>query len=130
MSKKQILKTAAYLMVKDIHAAVTYYTEKLGFKPERLWGDPPTFAMPKRDDQIIMLSQVPEGEQVITNSHHEGEYWDVYFWIADADALYAEYSKNMAEIAHELHNAEYGVREFWVKDLDGHILAFGQNIED
>jgi catechol 2,3-dioxygenase-like lactoylglutathione lyase family enzyme len=126
MSKKQILQTAAYLMVSDIHAAVKYYTEKLGFKPDRLWGDPPTFAMPKRDDQIVMLSQVPAGEEVIPNSHHEGEYWDVYFWIADADVLFAEFTANGAEIAHKPYNADYGVREFWIRDQDSHILAFGQ----
>jgi len=123
--QKQILQTAAYLMVRDIHTAVEYYTEKLGFKPEQLWGDPPSFAMPKRDGQIIMLSQVPEGGQVISNQENGGA-WDAYFWIADADGLFAELMKNGVEIEHEPFNADYGVREFWVRDPDGHILAFGQ----
>ena len=128
MSKKQILQTAAYLMVSNIHTAVQYYTDKLGFKPDRLWGDPPTFAMPRRDNQIIMLKEVPEDGQVISN-HDNGGAWDAYFWIADADALYNEFTAHGAEIAHEPFNADYGIREYWVRDQDGHILAFGQNIE-
>jgi uncharacterized glyoxalase superfamily protein PhnB len=128
MSKQQILQTAAYLMVSDIHAAVKYYTEKLGFKPDQLWGDPPTFVMPRRDNQIIMLKEVPNNGQVITN-HENGGAWDAYFWIADADSLYAEFTANGAEIAHKPYNTGYGIREFWVRDQDGHILAFGQNIE-
>jgi len=128
VSNKQTLQTAACLMVKDIYTAVEYYTGKFGFKPERLWGAPPTFAMPRRDDQIIMLSQVPEGGQVISNQENGGA-WDAYFWITDADGLFAEFKENEAEIEHEPYNADYGAREFWVRDQDEHILAFGQIIE-
>ena len=48
---------------------------------------------------------------MISNQENDGA-WDAYFWIADADGLFAEFKENEAEIEHEPFNADYGVREF------------------
>ena len=49
---------APYFIVDDIRASADYYRDKLGFRYERLWGDPPAFAMVMRSGIVIMLSQV------------------------------------------------------------------------
>lgn len=53
---------------------------------------------------------------------HEG---DVYLYVDDVDALYAEYRNKHVKIFRELQNEAYGVRDFTIETPDGHRLAFG-----
>ena len=43
-------KQHAALAVSDVTAAVTFYTEKLGFRPGFVWGEPPTFAVEREGE--------------------------------------------------------------------------------
>jgi len=54
--------------------------------------------------------------------------WNVYFWVDDVDALFAELKGRGAKIDYGLGNKPYGIREFGVQDLDGHDIGFGQPI--
>ena len=51
---------APYLIVDDVVATANYYRDKLGFRYERFWGEPPCFCMVCRGGVIIMLSQLPK----------------------------------------------------------------------
>jgi len=129
LTKSKILGTAPYFFVSDINIAIKYYHEILGFSKPGLWGEPPSFAMPSRDNFIIMLKQIENSEQIYPNSRVE-ESWDAYFWISDADDLFLEFKEKGAIIAYEPCIQElYGIKEFAVKDPDGHIIAFGENVE-
>ena len=48
-----------------------------------------------------------------------------YFWVDDAEAIYAEFQNSGAIIDYTLYNA-LGHQEFGVQDLDDHDIAFGQ----
>lgn len=127
MSAKQIQGLAPYFIVKDLAASVDYYHTALGFSQPRLWGQPPVFAMPSREGFIVMLKQADPDMTIVPNGSQE-ECWDAYFWIADADALFAEMKANGATIEYAPCIQEaYGMKEFAVRDPDGYILAFGQN---
>jgi uncharacterized glyoxalase superfamily protein PhnB len=127
--KPQIRGTAPYFLVKDIHASVDYYHRVLGFTRPKLWGDPPSFAMPCRDGFIVMLKQAEAGMTILPNGSQRG-CWDAYFWIEDADALFNEMKANGAVIEYEpCFQDEYDMKELAVRDPDGHILAFGQHWE-
>lgn len=125
----QIVGTAPHFLVKDVVSSVRYYHEVLGFDNPRLWGDPPEFAMPKRDGFIFMLHQVDDPEAVRTNGQLAGgDYWDAYIWIRDADALFAEFTDRGAIVQHEPVIRElYDMKEFAIRDPDDHIIAFGQH---
>lgn len=116
--------SAPVFFVSDIHRSVDYYCDVLGFERPYLWGDPPFFAMPKREGIIIMLEQVSSGSRNNLGS------WDAYFWVRDAGNLFREFKKKGAEVLYppELKK-EYGCYEFAVKDPDDHILAFGQEVD-
>src|SRR5882724_5750140 len=49
---------APYFIVDDVVATANFYREKMGFRYERFWGEPPCFCMVKRGGIIIMLSQL------------------------------------------------------------------------
>ena len=120
----RLLGIAPRFLVADIGRAAAYYRDVLGFTIDRMWGDPPTFCMPHRDGLTVMLGPSVPGAAVQPNGR-DGESWDAYVWVEDADALHAEFAARGAAIVHPPVDREYyGNREFAVRDPDGHIIAF------
>lgn len=115
------------LLVSDVVRAARYYSDKLGFATPRLWGDPPAFAIPGRDGMQVMLDQVNAGDAFQPNSAYEGRY-DVYFDMADADALYEEFKAKGADVVCAPEDQIYAMREFSVRDPGGRLSAFGHGI--
>lgn len=126
---KQFIGSAPYFLVTDLHKSVDYYCNCLGFDRPELWGNPPDFAMPSRDGYIFMLKQAKNPSEVSSNAQ-KNHYWDAYIWVNDADALFAEYQKNGAEIHYDICiQQDYDMKEFAIEDPDGYVIAFGQHHE-
>ena len=121
-----LIGLAPYFMVRDLAQALDYYCDVLGFARPQLWGEPPTFAMPQRDGFVVMLYQAEAAAAVHTNANRGGA-WDAYFWVSDADALFAEFAAKGALVEYEPCVQEYEIKEFAVRDVDGHVLAYGQH---
>jgi uncharacterized glyoxalase superfamily protein PhnB len=115
------------LLVKDVVQAAAYYTDKLGFRSDRFWGEPPMFTIMHRDGVSIMLNQVNAGDTFKPNSHYDGRF-SVYLEVDDADALHAEFAAKGADIVCAPEDMPYMMREFQVRDLDGHLLGCGHDI--
>lgn len=118
---------APLFTVADVAATANYYRDTLGFGYDRLWGNPPRFCMVSRGGVVIMLS-----EQCTANAIHpnrlvdpEGEQWDAYIWVDDADALFAEFKAKGVRTPREICDQEYGCRDFDVEDCNGYRLCFG-----
>lgn len=120
---------APYFLVDDVVMTANFYRDKLGFQYERFWGDPPGFCMVYRRGVVIMLSQVG----VLRPNRladPEGEAWDAYIWVEDADALYAEFTASGVKIARPICDQPYGCRDFDIEDCNGYRLCFGHDIEN
>lgn len=124
---RQIESTAACLLVRDVRKAAAYYAERLGFAAPEFWGEPPTFCIPQRDGQSVMLASANEGMPVHANSTDFGMF-SAYFWVRDVDELHDEFVRSGAEITEEPTDREYGIREIYVRDIDGHLICFGSDI--
>ena len=122
---------APYFIVDDVVATANFYRDKLGFHFERFWGEPPAFCMVKRSGIVIMLSQFEKTGLMRPNSKAapEGEAWDAYIWVENADALYDEFKGKGVKIASEICDQHYGCRDFDVVDCNGYRLCFGQDME-
>jgi predicted enzyme related to lactoylglutathione lyase len=122
---------APYFIVDDVVATADYYRDKLGFHYERLWGDPPTFCMVKRSGIVIMLSQLARTGAMRPNrlADPEGESWDAYIWVENADALHAEFRSKGVTITRGVCDQPYGCRDFDVEDCNGYRLCFGHGLE-
>lgn len=123
--KAKLIGQAPVLLVKDFSASVEYWKSSLGFSGN-LWGDPPDFAIMKRDGCFAMLSHSPDHTNK-PNWEFNG-IWNAYFWVDDAKAIYEEFIANGAKIDYTLHEKPYGVLEFGIQDLDGHDIGFGQDL--
>lgn len=108
----------AMLAVRDVRAAVEFYTTKLGFRVAFMEGDPPTFAGVNLGRVQIFLEKgtpCPQG-------------CAVYFVVDDADEVYEYHRANGVEIAQPIDDRPYALRDYTVRDLDGYHLNFGHNL--
>src|SRR5262245_38047632 len=97
---------APYFIVNDVVATANYYRDKLGFRYERFWNEPPSFCMVKRNGIVIMLAQLERPEVVRPNRivDPQKSAWDAYIWVDNADALCSEFRSNGVTIARGLCN--------------------------
>lgn len=128
MAEGQLHAIAPLFFVADVAKAAAYYRNVLGFGFDKIWGDPPCFCMPHRDGLTVML-QEPDDKTRIRPNGADGCSWGAYVWVSDADALFATFQANGADIVYQVVNRDcYGNREFAVRDLDGYIIAFAHGI--
>ena len=122
---------APYFVVGDVVTTANYYRDKLGFSYDRFWNEPPSFCMVRRSGVVIMLAQLPQTGAARPNRNvdPEGEAWDAYIWIDNADVLNAEFKSRAVKITRDVCNQPYGCRDFDVEDCNGYRLCFGQNIK-
>ncbi len=121
--------SAPVLLVRDVIASAAYFRDRLGFTQQRLYGEPTTdFAMVTRDGLTVMLALLGEGKTSTPHWQIVDKMWNIYFWVDDAEALYAEFIASGAIIDYTLYNTPHGTKEFGVQDLDDHDIGFGQVI--
>ena len=121
---------APYFIVDDVVATANFYRDQLGFHYERFWGDPPMFWMVKRSGILIMLGQLETAGVMRPNrlAGANGDAWDAYVWVDDADALHAEFKARSVTIARHVCDQPYGCRDFEVEDCN-YRLCFGHDLE-
>lgn len=101
----------------DVPAAVAYYRDILGFKINYQQQD---LGVMDRDQVTLLL--------IARTERHKG-IGSAGFYIADADALYAELRANGARLQGEPVSHPWGLRDFRVLDLEGNRLTFAQTFE-
>ena len=124
--KAQMMKlqrSMPVLQVSDVVASAKFY-EKLGFRYDRLWGEPPMFCIVQRDMVTLALDGSRDGDVPLN------QWWAAYLYVDDVDALHAEWTDQKAAEVTDIGDREYGCRDFDLIDIDGHRLAFGQDISD
>ena len=131
VSRRTRWSIAPYFIVDDVVATANYYRDKLGFRYERFWGNPPCFCMVWRSGIVIMLAQLERTGVMRPNRFvdPEGGAWDAYVWIDDADALHDEFKSKGVKITRDLCDQPYGCRDFDVEDCNGYRLCFGHDLE-
>jgi len=120
--------SAPVLFVRDVYAATKHYRDAMGFSFEEIFGEPPSFAILKRDNMYVMVKQIADHKHIVPRWTVSAGLWDMYFWVDDVDALYKEFVERGAKIDYELCDQPYGCREFGTQDIDGHDIGFGQVI--
>lgn len=122
---------APYFVVEDVVTTANYYRDRLGFHYERFWNEPPSFCMVRRSGITIMLAQLARPGEMRPNRlvDPEGEAWDAYVWVDDADGLEAEFRSRGVTIVRAACDQPYGCRDFDIEDCNGYRLCFGQDLQ-
>jgi hypothetical protein len=104
---------------------------KVGFELEWI-GDPPLFAIMRRDNFAIMFRQLKVNGcpspfvQTGWETSAVGA-WDAYVWVKDVDQLYDEFLRNGVPILRKPKDRDIGNRDFEIEDINGYIICFGHS---
>jgi len=118
------------LMCADVQASIPFYTDVLGFEVTGRDDDVGAsgFAALANGRARVMLASgtyVPEAQKV-DGRYPQSSY---YFYVEDAEAL-RQAVIDRGWQATECVRRFYGLLEFEVVDPDGHILLFGQDLQN
>jgi len=116
-----------YFIVDDVAITAEYYRDILGFDPGEYWGEPPRFAMVRRDDIQIILALRGEAGTMNPNRKVQAKgTWDAYIDVTGLDVLHEALRAKGARILRGPGKTSYGTREFEVEDCNGYVLCFGE----
>ena len=130
MSKTEISGIAPFFIVKNVPAALKFYSDSLGFDI--------TFQGPSEDD--IFFGIVQRGAAMIifkdigvdpvpnyTRDIKKGiARWDAYLHVLEPDVLAAEFaSRNVGFFKPLFKDDDDGLWGFEIEDADGYVLFFG-----
>jgi predicted enzyme related to lactoylglutathione lyase len=107
--------------VRNLSAAVEFYSDVLGFKLEHLHGD--EYAVMRREGaRVGLLRATPD-----TTQPGQGRF---YAFLNGIDAFFASVQQSSAvgRIKEALAARPYGLKDFTMSDLDGNRLAFGEQL--
>jgi catechol 2,3-dioxygenase-like lactoylglutathione lyase family enzyme len=118
--------TAAQLFVADIKASCDFYTHKLGFVVDFVYGDPPFCGQVTRDQARLALRVV--SEPVFIGDVREREHLlSASLTVATADEikqLFSSYQAAGVRFHQTLKKEPWGARTFIVLDPDGNLILF------
>lgn len=125
-SPRPILNSVApQLFVADIKSSCEFFTAKLGFAVDFIYGDPPFYAQVIRDNARFVLRLVHE--PVFTEAREREQLLSAAITVATADEikqLFLSYLAEAVPFSQTLKNEPWGARTFIVVDPDGNRILF------
>jgi uncharacterized glyoxalase superfamily protein PhnB len=116
----------AQLFVANVQSSCDFYTDKLGFAVEFIYGDPPFYGQVRRDHARLNLRVV--GEPVFVSGIREREHLlSASITVASADEvkqLFLSYQAAGVSFSQTLKKEPWGARTFIVMDPDGNLILF------
>jgi catechol 2,3-dioxygenase-like lactoylglutathione lyase family enzyme len=126
VSRPILSSTSAQLFVANIKASCDFYTHKLGFVVDFVYGDPPFYGQVTRDHGRLALRVVHE--PVFSGDIREREHLlSASLTVATADEikqLFLSYQAAGVRFHQTLKKETWGARTFIVLDPDGNLILF------
>ena len=121
-----LTSVAAHLYVRDIKASTDFFTTKLGFAIDFVYGDPPFYGQVSRDNAQLALRSMDEPFFAEDIRQREG-LLSASITLASADEierLFLAYQAADVPLAQSLRNEPWGAKTFIVNDPDGNLILF------
>lgn len=118
--------TSAQLFVADIKATCDFYTHKLGFVVDFVYGDPPFYGQVSRDQARLALRAV-RGPVFIGDIREREHLLSASLTVATADEikqLFLTYQAAGVRFHQTLQKEPWGATTFIVLDPDGNLILF------
>jgi len=116
---------AAQLFVADIKASCEFFTAKLGFVVDFIYGDPAFYGQVTRDNARFVLRQIDE--PVFRDIREREHLISAAITVATVDGikqLFLSYQSEGVPFGQTLKKEPWGPRNFIVRDLDGNLILF------
>ena len=121
-----LTSVAAHLHVRDLKAAVHFFTAKLGFHVDFIYGDPPFYSQVSRDQAHLILRYMDESFFAQDIRLREG-LLSASITVATADEikqLFLAFQVADVSFAQPLKIEPWGAKNFIVQDPDGNLILF------
>jgi len=121
-----LTSVAAHLYVRDLKTSTEFFTQKLGFAIDFVYGDPPFYGQVSRDNARLALRLIEE--PVFAGSIRERE--DLLSASITLDStdeikqLFLDCQAADVEFHQSLRNEPWRAKTFIVKDPDGNLILF------
>ena len=116
---------AAQLFVADIKASCEFFTAKLGFVVDFIYGDPPFYGQVTRDNARFVLREMDE--PVFRDVREREHLISAAITVATVDEieqLFLSYQVEGVSFHQPLQKEPWGATTFIVQDLDGNLILF------
>ena len=116
---------SAQLFVANIQASCNFYTDKLGFTVDFIYGDPPFYAQVTRDNARLSFRHVDE--PVFTDVREREALLSASITVASADEinqLFSNYQALNVPFHQTLKQEPWGATTFIVVDSDENLILF------
>jgi catechol 2,3-dioxygenase-like lactoylglutathione lyase family enzyme len=116
---------SAQLFVADIQASCDFYTGKLGFAVDFVYGDPLFYAQVSRDNAKLSLRHMDE--PVFTDVREREGLLSASITVASAgeiEHLFSSFQATGVRFQQTLHQQPWGATTFIVVDPDGNLILF------
>jgi catechol 2,3-dioxygenase-like lactoylglutathione lyase family enzyme len=121
-----LTSVAAHLYVRDLKVSTEFFTKKLGFTIDFVYGDPPFYGQVSRDhaqlalrwmDSSFFTQDIREREGLLSASITVAR-------VEEIKDLFLTYQAAEVPFAQSLRNEPWQAKTFIVKDPDGNLILF------
>ena len=116
--KAEFRRVVPDLPVREVAAAVRFWTDVLGFRVSFTRGQPPVYAVVGRDDVEVAL-------HAERGPAHRAGHARCYVKVTNVEAAYDEFRTRGAKVVQELSAHSYGLKDFVIADSDGNQIGVG-----
>src|SRR5262249_14534537 len=93
----KLIGAAPVRFVGDGHAVIVHDRDEMGFSFGEIFGEPPSFAILKRDNMYVMVKLIEDHMHIVPRWTVYAGLWDMYFWVDEVVALYKEFVERGAK---------------------------------
>jgi catechol 2,3-dioxygenase-like lactoylglutathione lyase family enzyme len=125
-SQPVLTSVAAHLYVRDLKASTDFFTAKLGFGIDFVYGEPPFCGQVSRDNARLALRSMDEPFFAADIRQRE-DLLSASITLASAQEikqLFLAYQEADVPMAQSLRNEPWHAKTFIVKDPDGNLILF------
>jgi len=127
MTKAALGNISPSFIVTNVDQTIAFYCDKLGFQTR--FQEPesdPFFAIIGRDGAQIFIKAEAGISPQPNSTRHPHLSLDAFIYVADPDALAADFAARGAVFSAPLCDTHDGLRGFEIRDPDGYVLFFGR----
>lgn len=121
-----LTSVAAHLYVRDLKASTDFFTTRLGFAVDFIYGDPPFYGQVRRDNARLILRSMDESFFIEDIRRREG-LLSASITLASADAiiqLFDTFTAAGVLFHQQLKDEPWQAKTFIVEDPDGNLILF------
>jgi catechol 2,3-dioxygenase-like lactoylglutathione lyase family enzyme len=121
-----LTSVAAHLYVRDLKASIDFFTAKLGFSVDFVYGEPPFYGQVRRDNALLALRSMDE-PFFAEDIREREELLSASITLAstkEIKQLFLTYQAEDVQFAQSLRNEPWGAKTFIVKDPNGNLILF------